>query len=304
MATKNDNILKELIQVIQDKVNDFNSAIPGIQQALLDDLLAMTSELKIANGKISTTTENLKTLAKIKGRINRVILSGEYKQSLQTFMDGYAEIEKLQTKYFQQLTKTYKPPKVLDAIRQSSVESTLNYLTEAGIGVNVTDKIAQIINTNITSGAKYSDLVNQLRVHLLNDENGAGALDRYTKQITTDALNQYSASYMSAVADDLGLEWFMYTGAVIDTSRTFCEALVKKKYIHKSELPAIIKGHFEEFTKLDGKISEKTKLPQGMVPGTTPENFHVYRGGYQCGHQFVPVDDGVVPYLVRIAKKQ
>lgn len=300
MATKNDKILKELIEAIDKRVDGFNKSIPGVQQSLLDEIMGMVSELKIANGKLSTTAENLKILARIKGRINKAILSGEYKKSVKEFIAGYNEIEKLQTKYFQQLAKTYTPPKVLQAIREASVQTTLNYLTDAGIAVNVTDKIARIISTNITGGAKYSDIVKQLSSSILNDQTGPGILERYTKQITTDALNQYSASNMRAVSDDLGLDWFMYDGALIDTSRTLCEALVKKKYIHRSELPRIVKGDFAEFKKLGGQISQKTKLPEGMIAGTTAENFHVYRGGYQCGHQLIPVDAAVVPEAIRM----
>lgn len=300
MATKADNIIKKLIEAIDNRVNSFNESIPGIQQSLLDDLISMTSELKVSNGKLATTAENLKLLTKIKSRISKAILSGQYKKKVKEFITGYDEIEKLQTEYFQQVTKTYKPPKVLEAIREAAIQSTLDYLTDAGIGVNVSDKIAKIISTNITTGAKYSDLVKQLRSSLLNDQTGAGILERYTKQITTDTLNQYSASNMRAVSDDLGLDWYMYDGAVIATSRTFCEALVKKKYIHKSELSKIIKGDFAEFKKLDGEINQKTKLPAGMIAGTTPENFHVYRGGYQCGHQLIPVDAAVVPEAIRM----
>ena len=50
---------------------------------------------------------------------------------------------------------------------------------------------------------------------------GQGAMARYTKQITTDALNQYGAQYLNAVTNDLGPRLVSaYLGALIDTSRT------------------------------------------------------------------------------------
>lgn len=259
----------------------------------------MLSGLKMNDGKIATAAENLKLIAKVKARVTTLIQSGPYKKALKEFIGAYGEIEKLQTQYFQQLAKTYKPPVVLEAIREQSVNTALDSLTDAGIGVNITNKIGDLLNKNITSGAKYSDLVNQLRNFVITNESGAGVLERYTKQITTDSLNQYSAQYTNAVTNDLGLDWFMYTGSLIASSRTFCEALVKKKYIHKSELPNIVLGKFKEFEDMDGVISDKTGLPQGMVAGTTAENFHVYRGGYNCGHQLVPVDEAMVPEWIK-----
>jgi hypothetical protein len=143
-------------------------------------------------------------------------------------------------------------------------------------------------------------MMGQMRDFLLTNETGAGALEKYTKQITTDALNQYAAQYTNAVTNDLGLEWFMYTGSIIDTSRPLCKALIKKKYIHKSELPDIILGKFKEFDEEGGKINPKTKLPEGMIPGTNASNFHIYRGGYQCGHQLIPIDASSVPEHIRL----
>jgi len=299
VANNQNEIIKQLIETIDNRVNGFNSSIPNIQQGILDEITNLLSGIKLNNGNIATATENLKLVVKIKSKINSLIQNGEYKSSLKEFIGAFSEIEKLQTQYFQQLTKKYSPPKVLGAIREQSVNTALDSLTDAGIAVNVTNKIGEILNKNITSGAKYSDMVNQLRDFVITNESGAGVLERYTKQITTDALNQYSAQYTNAVTNDLGLDWFMYTGSLIASSRIFCEALVKKKYIHRSELPNIILGKFKEFEDMDGTISDKTGLPVGMIAGTTAENFHVYRGGYNCGHQLVPVDESIVPEWIK-----
>jgi hypothetical protein len=47
------------------------------------------------------------------------------------------------------------------------------------------------------------------------------------------------------------------------------------------------------------EIYAKTGLPLGMKDGTTPENFIVHRGGWNCGHQLVPVSEAAVPEDVR-----
>lgn len=87
----------------------------------------------------------------------------------------------------------------------------------------------------------------------------------------------------------------------MDTSRDFCKACVKKKYIHRSEFTSIVKGEFKEFKDIDGKISQRTKLPYGMIDGTNSTNFMVRRGGYSCNHKLIPVAKEVVPKEIRQA---
>ena len=76
--------------------------------------------------------------------------------------------------------------------------------------------------------------------------------------------------------------------------------MVEKKFFHKSEIPELLKGNFPQFKAMGGEIYPKTGLPQGMVPGTNPETFLIYRGGYNCMHQAVPVSEDIVPRSERV----
>lgn len=106
----------------------------------------------------------------------------------------------------------------------------------------------------------------------------------------------FTAQNNKLLTDDLDTEWFMYTGSNIETTREFCQHLTEKKYIHRSEIPTILTGKIDDH---QCEIYEKTGLPYGMIDGTTPENFQVNCGGWNCRHQLVPVADAVVPADVR-----
>ena len=211
------------------------------------------------------------------------------------------KVAALNDKYFAAVQKNYQPPPILAELQNQSINATVNSLVNAGIDQNITQKIQDILRTNITTGASYPQLTQQLRDFLTNNETGVGALQRYTKQITTDALNQYSAQYLTSVANDLGFEWFRYTGAEIDTTRPFCNAMLDKKFFHISEIPDLLAGNFPEFAANDGKLNAKTGLPEGMVAGENEQTFFVYRGGYNCGHQIVGVPTESVPAQYRNA---
>ncbi|MBQ7388047.1 MAG: hypothetical protein IJW01_01540 [Paludibacteraceae bacterium] len=106
----------------------------------------------------------------------------------------------------------------------------------------------------------------------------------------------FTAQNNKLLTDDLETEWFMYTGSNIETTREFCQHLTEKKYIHRSEIPTILTGKIDDH---QCEIYDKTGLPYGMIEGTTPENFQVNCGGWNCRHQLVPVADAVVPADVR-----
>jgi hypothetical protein len=59
-----------------------------------------------------------------------------------------------------------------------------------------------------------------------------------------------------------------------------------------NEIPTLLRG------EIDGhqcEINKKTGLPKGMNENTTADNFIVFRGGYNCGHQLIPVNEAVIP---------
>lgn len=298
MATQHD-IAKDIVKTIGISVDSFNSSIPKVQRDILAEVELLVKKLDLKNDSIQATAKNLRIIGELKNKINKILRSPEYRGLVKEFTKTFSEVSKLQNEYFRSLSKEFKPNKLLNELQVQSINSTLNSLFEAGVEVNIGSKIVDILRQNITTGAKYSDMVSRLREYLDTTKAGEGALQRYAKQITTDALNQYSAQYMQVVSSDLGLEWYRYTGAEIETSRPFCKACLDKKYIHVSEIPDLLKGDFPEFKKENGRINPKTKLPEGMVAGTNPDNFHIYRGGWNCGHQLVPIPDVNIPASVK-----
>ena len=208
--------------------------------------------------------------------------------------------DNVQTEYFNTIDSSYEPSKAILELKNVAIDEALSSLKGAGITANITEKLQSILRTNVNTGASYVDLMKQMREYLISNESGQGALEKYTKQITTDTLNQYAAQYNTLVSNDLGLKWYRYTGALIATSRPFCEACKKKQFIYEAELNDIIAGNFPEFDEFGGKIDSRTGLPSGMIPSTNKDNFKVYRGGYNCNHQAIPISETIVPKSIRI----
>lgn len=289
---------KRILDRITKAIEQFNKKIPATQRAMLDAVEEELRRLDVTDGRIKPTVANIKIVASIKSKMLRLIVTDEYTAELKQFIQAFRDITTLQNQYWKSVERTFKPRSILKQIRQQAISDTVAKLGEAGIGTNIGNQIADMLNQNITTGGSYKDLLSQLRGLVVDTPESDGLFNRYAKQITVDSINQYNANYTQIVSSDLGYQWFAYDGADIKTTRPFCDAMTDFRYFHISEVPRLLRADDLYYMK-DGKrikvpLYDKTELPHGMIPGTNPENFFVRRGGYNCGHQVRPVSEILV----------
>lgn len=291
-----------IIDLLNNTVTDFGQQIPSIQRNVLDSVVDDLRKLNLnSDYTIKNSVGNIRMVNQIRGKIMRLILSDDYKAAVKKYLKAFDGVTKMQNEMFRQAETKFKPPAVLGEIRQQTIQDVTRSLTESGLNANIGEAVANILKTNITTGGSYGKLRNQLNEYLTRAGGSAGALESYLGQITTDAINQYSATYMNTVSADLGYEWFRYQGRDITTTRPFCDAMTDQPFFHVSQIPALLKARGLKYTdKKTGQPKQvplyaKTGLPNGMYPNTTPDTFFVYRGGYNCGHQIFPVQEMSVP---------
>jgi hypothetical protein len=295
---KQTKIISDLLSVMDNAVAEFHGDIPALQQQMLDDVELLTKQLDTTpDGTIKNNVANLRLIGKIKSKLEQAVLNDDYLKKVKKFVETFKEVSTLQNQYFRAIEDTWKPDKLLTEIQNQAINWTIDNLTEAGIGANVTDQIEELLQRNVTSGGSYKELTQQLRDSITSAGNSKGLLDRYTSQVTVDSIQQFNAQYSHTIAADLGLDWFMYVGSNITTTRPFCIAMTKKKYIHRSELNDIV--NMDEFPRSEVPINPKTKLWAGAIEGTNTANLTINRGGYNCGHQMQPMDSLIVPKNIR-----
>jgi len=293
-------MIDDVIKSISQAETDFDRTAAKAQKIALDKVLTLTKELDTKNGRIIPNAKNLKTVARLRKMLEGAIFSREYKQSVDKLSKSFETIESGMTGYYSTLSDKLPAREKYTIMRGQAVENAVTGLSQAGIEANVTGRIREMLLTSVTTGARYNDMVEQMRTHLTDTPDQTGALRRYSQTYVTTALSQYVGQYNKMMSDDLGLEWYAYRGSLKATSRPFCTLLVKKEWVHVSELPDLIKG------KIDGEqvpIYEKTGLPAGMISGTTTDNLIVNCGGWNCDHNFYPVIEKRVPESVRLKIK-
>lgn len=289
--------IEAIIFLVDEGVNDFLSSIPAVDRKVYARLLDLVSSLERDRlGGIKNNAANLIQLGKIRREIEQLLMSKEYLRKVKDFVSIYDKIQVLNNEYFETISEKFTPKKLYDQIVKLNVETTVERLTEKGIGAAYAQTIKNILKTNVTAGSNYLNMTEQLRAAIIGKEGEDSTLLRYAKQITIDSVNQYNANYIKAVSDDLGYNWFAYRGALKTTSREFCKVLAKRGYFHRSEIPGFLEG------RVGGKeveLSDSTGLPKGMIDGTNEVTFFENRGGYLCGHQIYPVSEKNVPKEIR-----
>lgn len=290
---------RKILDRIDDAIASFIERIPASQTDMLEALDNELRKLDLDNGKIKPTVKNIKIVTNIKNKLLKVILTDGYKSQVQEFLKSFNDITTLQNEFWRGVEKKFKPSSVLKEIKKVAIEDTAAKLMEAGLEGNVVQPIKDVLTMNVTQGGSYKDMQKQLKESISTTPESTGLLDRYTKQVTVDSVNQYNRNYTQIVSSDLGFEWFAYQNTLINTSRPFCIAMHERRYFHISEIPDLLQAKGLYYTNKKGNrikvpLNAKTKLPDGMYATTNVSNFITLLGGYNCGHQAGPVSANLV----------
>lgn len=290
---------KAIVKTTDKAIEEFTKKIPDIQKETLAEVQEQIKRLDLKGDKVAVTVKNLSILNSIKKKLDKIIINPEYLAEVKEFAKSFNEVFKMQADLWKTAESTFKPRPLLKAIRNQAITDTVQSLTTSGIGPNISDNIVGILRQNITAGGSYADLAEQLRESIITTPESPGLLEKYTKQVTSDAINQFNRQYTQVVSSDLGYEWYRYMNTDITTTRCFCDAMTDKDFFHITEVPKLLKGQGLRCKGEPVKIYPKTELPYGMIPGTNAENFFVRAGGYNCRHSIQPVAARQVPAAIR-----
>lgn len=296
-----EEIISALNDTVDDAISKVNASIPATQRRILDEVEQLVRDLDYDGNDIKVTAKNMRVIGAIKNKLRKIILDANYQENVKEYLTAFNAVTTLQNSYMRQMTQDFKFTPVFQQLKEQSITSTIEALTEQGLTANVIDKIQDVLRKNITTGGTFKQLTQQVRETIVSTRSGEGILERYVKQITTDAIATYSRNYLQIATDSLNMDWFDYSGSLKTTSRCFCEAMRKKRYFHRLEIPDLIAGKFPEWEQESCEMYAKTGLPQGFIPGTNATNFLTNLGGFNCTHRGIPVPERLVPIEIREA---
>ena len=159
MATQA-QIIEKITELIEMRVSQWAERMPTIQRQSYDVVLNLTADLDTdADGKIKPTAKNIRTIARIKDELNRVIFDKKYQEDLDLLLEDYDELTRLQNQYFTATVGKFKVPSVMEQIQSLAKEAVVEQLGQDAIGVNFVDPVKDILVKNVTTGGSRAEFI-------------------------------------------------------------------------------------------------------------------------------------------------
>lgn len=243
-----DELIASLNDISDPHERRLAQAIISLRQRLTDQLAG----LPLRDGVLFDLDAALALRAQLDG-----IVRSEFLEEIDAIIREYPDAVELTQQFMAQFADFRVPQSVIGQLQNFSFtghEQLANEFVEA---------LYQQVYNNTLTGTPFSQSLNELN-NLLDS-----TLARHSKTILHDALFEFSASVASASAAEAGIERFIYSGDIIDSTRDFCERHVDKEYT----------------------IDEIREIWSESWAGKKPGDPFRVRGGYNCRHYWVPVVD-------------
>lgn len=204
------------------------------QRIIVENIFAeVTKILTVEGGEI---VDNNGKLMKLTTAIDRVF--EQFKKTsgvrlLQSMLNSFEDMESLNKDYFRAMEE--------DRARYDRIVDDVNKTMKARIGINangslvkggylfklvndtsLANRVQEYARRGITNEMELPQYLNLIRTTIQGDENIAGGLTQHYRTFAYDAFRTYDAMIGDMYADKLGLEFMVYAGGLIETSRDFC----------------------------------------------------------------------------------
>ena len=288
---------------IETQMNYLNGSIIKYQQALLTRLTQdIISQLDIEKGFIKETKHNYRLLTALENVYRSFTKDNKYKLG-DSIVRAVNKIAINSKDYFLSVLKD----DVTEEIINSASTAAKEYLN---LSLGLTDKsttkdgfIDKLLTNDeglletkkyiaqaITARMPMKDFTQKLNEIIIGSDQKAGSHERLFNRYARDLYSQYDAAYNKALAEKIGLKYFIYSGGLVKDSRDFCVAHNAKVYSTEEAKEwttwTVDKGlQNGEFPA--GYQPKAKETTWGAVPGYMdyPEYSPLIdRGGYNCRH--------------------
>lgn len=240
--------------------------IAAKQQRKLNNFLINTflPSLDIKDGRIINTTNNLKkvnTAATLKRFLKNVV----NESLLKAYLKGFSDINKNTASLYD----LYNPPETTkNRIFNRSDIIADGFLTELFDNNEIQKDIQNTLRNAITTESKASDLKNLITEQIKGTEKKMGALEGFHYSQGKNEFQAYTRGLDVEFSKALKLNYFIYQGGEIKTTRDFCEERNRGTYT-REEVES-----WQDLTWQGKKESH---------------NIFIDLGGYNCRHDLTPI---------------
>lgn len=257
---------------LKSKEKQLNRKVSILERKLMRSIVdKVLDKLETDKGIINSTGSNTQIAKEIE-KVFRDFNNSDHIKVVLQFANDLQRINGFNTKYFDSLDfKTTSAIKKANIIMRRQIGITKDnkivrgsYLDNFLKDTSIKNEVVRAVNNAIANRSNLTALKTDLKNTITtSEENGNGRLQRYYKQFAYDTYQSYDRTHSTIVANDLGLQAFIYSGNKIRTTRPFCKARAGKVFL----------------------IEEAMKWKNLQFQGkTSPYNPLSDLGGYNCRH--------------------
>lgn len=271
--------LSGLTVTMENAVDNIVLSAADAQQIIYEYLLEQINFFEISNGAFVANQDYRQRLSIITKQVNAII-NKKYKPSISEYLNTYKTIDETTSGLHKSYNEIVIEKSLLSSARRAVYDQAEYFLVDglaAGYIQPAKYLLMQAATNGITIKQARSLLDNWNKGELVTGRLASGKqtprLQAYAGQIARDSIFQYNGTIQDKIGQQYGLKKFIYVGGLVKDSRPLCKHLVGlRRKIELKEIPKLIE-----------------KYPQGVIPGTTEENFPIRRAGYNCIHTVMMV---------------
>lgn len=277
---------KERIKYIDDGESAISGGVRDLQVQLWKKVSSFIGQLKQdENGNISNKAGNYSLIGQLNA-IERDLRNGPKKKLVSDLVKKLIKQETLVKKYFSDVLKLEigKASKNV----QSTLLNRIGYDGKGFVSRGVLRDLweddaeiraikAQTVKA-IASGKSYKEFQDEMHVLINGTPQREGLTEAHYRTATLDVFNQNDRALTKQYADELELEWFIFQGGLMKSTRDFCRVRNNRIFNRKQ---------IESWSQLsfDGK----------------PAVYNPFMdvGGYNCRHVLDPISDEMKNELMK-----
>lgn len=252
----------------------FISRFKGLEDQLFERLVKLLRQLPQRNGRFVFDASTNKLLLRLNEVLGEVLRKEDLRAAVRDLLPEFDKIAANVQAMHGVENDIRVSAALLSDTKHRMVALTSESVVDAGYDARFSVLVKKVLYNHVNFGAEVLETERALRVLVHGEGGGKGVLARYAGQVARDALNQYEGQVHEAIAKLHGLGNSRYVGNIVQASRCQCRRWVRMGILTAKQLPSEIRMAFE--------------CGGGMIPGTTPTTFRIYRGGYNCLHSAIP----------------
>jgi hypothetical protein len=273
-----DELARQIEAIILAADAEFARSMTRVQNTLYESLLAIVKGLEVdEEGYILQNTANRRLLSEAEAKISEIFSTSLYQNAVSKYVFTIPKVDELNQRYFTTIPRFKENKQFLKSLQSQTIKTIEKYILQDGLESQVISPLSQIMNQNVNSGGKFSGFLQQIQDYIKGNDKVEGRALSYSRTFLRDSMFTYARTYQQSVTNDLQLEFYLYSGGVMDKTRPFCEERTGKFYHHRE---------IEKWAALEWA---------GKKAGTTESSIFLFAGGWNCAHQIIPVDRNIVP---------